>query len=126
MPHISQGKRYWQYRAYDSGMTIREGVLESQDFTNAMLILRQRGLQAMSLVQINAEQFLALQRLAALKKVTREDDFRVENAVPSESRIRRMARSLHFLITQMPKYIARCMSGRNRRLLRQRCEPSVK
>ncbi len=66
---------YWSYRAYDDNLQINEGMLVSdpgnndqdQAFQLVMLQLRQHGLQAIELRQIDQSEYLKGQKIQQLK-----------------------------------------------------------
>lgn len=92
----------WQYRAYDSAFSIREGVVSgTDDFATAILKLRQQGLQVISIHGIDENQHIALQKLARMKKCVEEQSeselLRSLN-YPTKNRIRRMLSWLKSLL----------------------------
>lgn len=82
---------YWKYRAYDSGMKIREGVIVSpvedeQAPDHVLLSLRQQGLQGIHIQQIDRLEYNREVYLQKLKDRGRGGPQVVVGPRPAEAR----------------------------------------
>lgn len=65
--------KYWNYKAYDETLIIREGIIQWNGTADEFIVkLRQQGLQVASLSETTMEAFLIEQRLLKYRKRTNQ------------------------------------------------------
>lgn len=76
----------WDYRAYDSNLSVHEGKETARSFPELAVKLRQRGLQILEATKLNKDGSLAAQRLAKMQaRVESEQEPLIQQDAPASA-----------------------------------------